>query len=1397
MNSTEVNEFQPYIGPRPFERKDHAFFFGRDHEASELLSLVTAHAVVLLYAQSGAGKTSLLNAKFIPLLEKERFEVLPLARTQGLIPEDIRPDEISNLYIFNTLMSWASDEVDPKRLAQMSLAEFLKTRNHLIDEEGQPLPRVIIFDQFEELFTFYPDRWEDRKGFFDQVYTALEKDRLLRVVFVMREDYIAKLESFSSLLPEKLRTRLHLECLRKEASLLAVTGPLRGTRRSFAEGVAEKLVDDLLKIRIETAPGKLVLITGEFVDPVQLQIVCQSLWQHLQPDVTVITQDHLQAFGDVRLALSEFYEESINRVAQESGIREGDLREWFENVLITPAGTRGTVFRGEDETRGIPNKAVEMLQDLHLIRGEWRAGARWYELTHDCFIEPIQESNKKWLSERSGAVQIRQSLIDRAAGGGLLDEVELREAERWLNSPDAAELGRGEEILALVKTSRRAQAERTRVKRVVLVSAVFVLVIIFFGIGWWSAKRDAERERRQRLESLVQNINILTQRLQDQHSELAALLARHAYLFNQEVYGKSKDQADEVLRRVLSNQYFSHILEGHGEGVTAVAFSPDGYTLVSGSIDKTVRLWDMSHPSNTPLVLRGHEEGVTSVAFSPDGHMLAAGGLEGTVWLWNLSQSNAIIIPLRGHSDVVWSVAFSPDGKRLASGSRDKTVRIWELGQPSASPVVLQEHGDWVWAVVFSPDGRRLASGSADRMVRLWDLGKPRAEPTVLRGHEGAVMSVAFSPDGKKLASGSSDKTVRLWDLTNPGTTKEVLTGHEGAVKSVSFSSDGHMLATGSYDNMVRLWNLSEPSATPIVLNGHGNEVWSVAFSPVRPWLVSGSLDKTVRLWDLGKPIATATPTKLSVQKGYVKSLAFSSDGKKLASGSSKGIVQIWDLSEFRATLTDLESEVGSIAFSPMNRMLAAGVADGTIRLLNLGEQDLSPTILRGNKGKIESVAFSPDGKRLASGSRDKTVRIWEVGQPNAAPVVLEHGNWVWSVAFSTDGKRFASGSADKIVRLWDLNRPQAEPTELRGHEGDVLSVAFSPDGRVLASGSYDKTIRLWDLQHAGKPLDILSGYNDSITSVAFSPDGGMLASGSNDKKVQLWDLHYLPIIAKNTPVFTLGSLLHKPKYPHKAAPVTLTNRKDSITSVAFSPDGKTLASSSKDGTILIEIASTETLADMVCKKVWRNLTLNEWSAFVGADIPYERACLNLPILSTFIQAAKKLLISEDRDGAVALLQRVLKLDPSVELDPERKVKQLEAEILVEKGRLIAKQGKINEAVKDYQKAQKLDPTLKISAGDWNDLCWYGSLYCYAAEVMPFCEQAVALDLSNSNRYRDSRGLARALTKDFKGAIEDFEAFLEWTNKNEEKLQRQVWINALRAGENPFTPELKKELLKE
>lgn len=383
---------EPYVGPRPFEELDGQLFFGRDQEANELVSLVTAHPIVLLYAQSGAGKTSLVKAAVIGLLtNQEKFRVLPPMRVREQIGTCASAEQICNIYMFNALIS-ATHSGPAKsatpvwtQLAGLSLTDFLKAQSQSAGDPEAAKPTVLIFDQFEEFFTLYPERWEERQHFFEQIREALAADSLLRVLFSMREDFIAELDPYAFCLPEKLRTRYRVERLNRRKALAAITQPLSAIStgsegRSFAAGAAEELVDNLLMIDVKTPQGT-KRVKGKFVEALQLQVVCQALWNSLAPEDRVITQDQLLTFGDVDRALTAFYEKAIEKTNQKTGVRTGALRRWCESALITPAGTRAPVFRDEKRTQGLRNEAVEELERQSLLRMEMRGGAQWYELT--------------------------------------------------------------------------------------------------------------------------------------------------------------------------------------------------------------------------------------------------------------------------------------------------------------------------------------------------------------------------------------------------------------------------------------------------------------------------------------------------------------------------------------------------------------------------------------------------------------------------------------------------------------------------------------------------------------------------------------------------------------------------------------------------------------------------------------------------------------------------------------------------------------------------------------------------------------------------------------------------------------------------------------------------------
>jgi WD40 repeat protein len=436
--------------------------------------------------------------------------------------------------------------------------------------------------------------------------------------------------------------------------------------------------------------------------------------------------------------------------------------------------------------------------------------------------------------------------------------------------------------------------------------------------------------------------------------------------------------------------------------------------------------------------------------------------------------------------------------------------------------------------------------------------------------HAAPVLSLAFSPDGKKLASASEDRTAKVWNVAT-GQELLIVEGHAD-LSAVS--------VIGS------LW-YSSPFQGP--------RYRSVAFSPDGERLALGSSDGTVNLWDVATGQEVPTPKGFS---GLVASVAFSPDGKRVAFGSEDGTVKLWDVRAGQEVLALKRHAdiVSSVAFSPDGKRLASGSYDRTVKLWDVATGQEVHTLKR-HADMVSSVAFSPDGKMLASGSEDQTVKLWDVATGQEVLALKGHLGFVSSVAFSPDSKRLASGSYDRTVKLWDVATGQEVHT-LKRHADAVVSVAFSPDGKMLASGSVDRTVKLWEVA-AGNEVHTLPEeqhakyYGLGIRVTSLLPRGGRLrivgppATGSPAERHGLRAGDVITRIEgepidDRTPEDVVaylrasrGTTLNiTVERSTVQDPLQFKIERDEIhevsmvTSVAFSPDGKRLASGSDDGTV-------------------------------------------------------------------------------------------------------------------------------------------------------------------------------------------------------------------------------------
>ena len=1193
----------PYPGMVPFAEADAGRFFGRDREIEDILERLRLHPFLTVIGSSGSGKSSLVFAGLIPALRRsQRF---PSVAGQSGAPY------------------WT---VKAMRPGATPLANLQGTIGDLVNlETGQPIgPRpfrlLLVIDQLEELFTLNA---KDAEPFQDAIL-HLSKVPGIYVVLTARADFYPSLMA-SHLWPEIQAHRAEVLPLDADGLRQAIVRPAERAGVYVEGALVERLVADATG-----EPGVLPFVQET------LNLLWEKLERRFLPlrayDALVLP---LSAYGTaprtgLQVAMARRADATLADLspAQQAIARRIFLRliQFGEGRPDTRRQQPVTALRSTDDKPGDFERALQHLASGRLLTltGKSDEPDSRADIAHEALIAGWP-TLQNWLSERRGAEQKRRRLGDQVAewqrlgekSGGLLDRVELGEAERWLASPDATDLGYNAALPALVRASRRALRKTFWLRAGPLALAVIAIIAVA-GIY---LRQEATRHQldSQRLVASGRQVAALARsRLDNDQSQLALLLGIAATKVLTETV-----EADIVLVDALDAWRGEAVLSGHSARVYRVVFSPNGQYLASISNDRTARVWQISGERRA-LVLRGHTRDLTDVAFSRNSQWLVTASRDGTARIWDVV--NGQTLHVLNHGGDIVSLKISPDGKTVATGGEDGAVWLWDLatGQPApAGPFRAESEGNVaaVEDIAFSPDGTLLLAGSTDTTIWLWQISS--RQHVRLTGFKAGVSGVAFSPDGRYVAGIGGD-TVLLWNREDGLKSIQLKWNqHSGLINGIAFSPDSRYLATGANDSIALIWDLHRPELVPKLLLGHTGPIWSIAFSPDSQLLATTSWDRTARLWSVDEGRLQAT---LAGHEAELWIPAFSPDGSLLATPDETGVVRLW------RTQTGGDLAGHAVSSKPVTAMTLVGgkvAAVGEDGILELWRPELDATqaYTVGNT-RLTAVASGPDATLLATGSADGRINVLDAATGASISTWSAHNGEVRGLLFLPDGVHLASAGADRIIRLWDLRGQLIR--ELRGHTNEVTALIAGRDPATLFSAGADGTIRRWDWQTGREQATIEA--NGPLLALALSPDGRRLAAGGRGPTAGIWDISAgapmpakaLLVLPQDATVRALtfspdgsrlmigneAGLLRSWKIPADLDAGTMastmgeatawkTHRGYWVVGLAFNRDGKQIFTASSDGTLHAWPVGTADLLALACRRAGIELTADEWRMYL------------------------------------------------------------------------------------------------------------------------------------------------------------------------------------------------------
>lgn len=1245
----------PYPGLAGFDAASERWFFGRERMVTDLVVRVGVRlsegGPLVLVGASGSGKSSLLRAGLLPVLARG---VVP---GSGSWPQVLMtPGEHP---LRSLIDQTAAAGIPAAALLNDGTAEVPDRLVELLASHAGGSGLVIAVDQFEEVFTLCDDLSE-REAFIRAlcVAAACRGDRgpAAVVVLGLRADFYARCAAYPELV-EALQTGQVVVGPMTAAEIRdVVVKPASTAGVDVEPGLVELLLRDLGAATAASPDGALSG-AGVVADPGSLPLLAHALrsaW--FARDASGLTVGAYLRIGGLTSAIAQTAERAytgLDAAAQQAA------RPLLMRMVRLGEGEQDSRrrVRRADLLAAVPvREAAAVLDALiaaFLVEADADGDSDSLQIAHEALLWSWPRL-REWMDlDRASAVALQQ-LNDAAetwdAGGRdpsyLFGGTRLAAAREWVEAhpgrapmpPVAQDFY--DESLRADSAAQRAVVRRTRRLRR-LVAALTVLVVAAVSLaGLVYRQQVTAADARDR--ALSQRIASQADIARDRNPAIAAQLSLVAYRT-----ANTPEARGSVLSSFNGGSGVPTRYLFHRNAVGAVAYSPNGKLIATGSDDWTAAIWDAVDPRrSTPLAVLlgpqdgGHSRAVKSVAFSRDSRLLATGSGDRTAKIWDVSTPSRprLLATLPATTGDVYGLAFSPVADRLAVAGYGNSARIYDVsepGRPALQGALLINgetplHQGPIDTLAFSPDGYILAAGDEAASTVLWYVGPvldimpvdllnvPDDDPTADR--VGAIRAVAFGPDGRSVYTAGVAGRIRVFsgpDLLHLTHTATMGVGN-GPMAALAVAPTGGLVAVGgNLFSGVPLFDpaaatqqsvLSDPSDGERALTflNEGAVTWTVAFSPDGRHLASGSADGALRVWEIPGPA-------LIGRHGDQKSAEVNPRTGDVVTVTDSA-AELWNITDpYRPTslsvitdaLADEYDLTTSAAFHPDGRILAVGTAK-RVCLYDITDprQPSMITAFEGPAGGVFSLRFSPDGRTLVLGGLGSfpapafsvSLETWDMRDPRhpaRLASTVAHRDRIRDIRFSEDGHVMAS-IADRTVRLWDVSDPRriAAQATLPDFPGAALRAAFAPDGRTLAVGGGGPYATLWNITDPARPTRTASlpGHVSEVNTVTFSPDGRTLVTGSGDNSVRVWDVR-------------------RPADPRLVERLSRSAGTNSgIGTVAFSRDGSTLV-----GVVFTEPGTlwdldVDRVAQRICAQAGVGITRDEWAQFLP-DRAYDPPC--------------------------------------------------------------------------------------------------------------------------------------------------------------------------------------------